>query len=180
MSVFDDSKVQAAIERLKGQSSKDVREMRTRARANGLIDLEAECDTELARRPIEYSGQDAIDFEHMAGQVAGMSLAEATRHAFTSVRGASPEEVRCLRWIATNPGGSYQAFLKDYGKGDLSLTIGHLVYDRFGCFRKFMGPGDDQSSVLLRKDRTGKSVCYTLKPEAEAVFRELGLLGRAP
>jgi hypothetical protein len=177
MSAFDDTKVHAAIARLPRLGSKEVREMKSRAQKQNLPALEAACEAELAARPVEFSGEDALRFEEMAGQVAGLSLTEAIRHAFTSVRRADPDEVRCLRWIAAHPGGTFQAALQAFGKGDLSLVIGHLAYQRLGCFRAFIAPGEDQSSVLLSKDRSGKSVCYTLRPEAETVFRELGLLG---
>jgi len=65
--------------------------------------------------------------------------------------------------------------LAHYQKGDLSLVIGHLVHHRFGCFRAFIEPKLDQSSVLLIKDRSAPSVRYWLRPEAETVFGELGL-----
>jgi hypothetical protein len=112
----------------------------------------------------------------MAEQVKDLDLYRAIGHAFTAARPPSREEEFILRWVAANPGRTYDEARKAYGKGDLGLVIGHLVYDRYGCFRKFMMPGEDQSSVLILKDRTGDSVRYTLKPEALAVFREIGVV----
>jgi hypothetical protein len=112
----------------------------------------------------------------MAEQVKDMNLTEAIRYAFTVARRAGPDEIRCLRWMAANPGASFQAALAAYGKGDLGLLIGHLVYDRYGCFKRFLQTGEDQSSVLIEKDRSSGSVRYTLRPEALEVFRELGLV----
>ena len=175
MSAFDDDKVRAAIDRLPKMASKAVKDMKATAERAGLPTLIEACDRELARRPIEYSGDMALAFETMAAQVEDMDLTSAIRHAFTIARRPSPDEIRFLRWIAANPDATYQAAEKAYGKGDLGLTIGHLVYDRYGCFRKFRVAGEDQSSVLLHKDRTGGSVRYRLKAEAEAVFKELGI-----
>ena len=112
----------------------------------------------------------------MAVAALDMSLLEATRYAFGTARRASPEEVRFLRWLAAHPGGSYEEGVAAYGKGDLGLLIGHLVYDRYGCFRRFLKPGEDKSSVLLFKDRSLSSVRYWLKPDVENVFRELGVI----
>jgi hypothetical protein len=112
----------------------------------------------------------------MAVGVRDMELVDAIRYAFTAVLPPSDYEIKFLHWVIAHPGGSYQDALKAYGKGDLSLTIGHLVYDRYGCFRKFMQDGEDQSSVLLHKDRTGESVRYTLRHEAEQVFKELQIV----
>lgn len=112
----------------------------------------------------------------MGRDVAGMSLVDAIIHAFTSVRPPGLEEIRVLRWLAANPGGSYEQALAAYGKGDLALVIGHLVYDRYGCFRQFLEGHEDQSSVLINKDRSGGSVKYTLKPETIQTFAHLGVL----
>jgi hypothetical protein len=134
------------------------------------------CEAEIRTRPFDFTGESAARFDEMAAAVQDMSLIDATRYAFGTERPASPEEIRILRWISAKPGTSYQEAKAAYGKGDLGLVIGHLVYDRYGCFRRFLKPGEDQSSVLLTKDRTGQSVRYWLKPESEAVFRELGLI----
>ena len=53
--------------------------------------------------------------------------------------------------------------------------MGHLVYERYGCFKKFFEPGEDQSSVLILKDRAG-GVRYTMRPEFRAVMSELGVI----
>jgi hypothetical protein len=177
MSAFGEKQVQAAIDRLPGLSSKDVREQRKRAETKGLEKLKVACDEELARRPFEFSQEHIASFENMAKQVLNMSLVDAIRYAFTHVKPADEDEVRCLQIIAAKPGATYKESSKDFGKGHLSLVLGHLVYERYGCFRKFLQPTEDQSSVLISKDYSGESVRYTLKPEAAAVFRELNILG---
>lgn len=134
------------------------------------------CDAELQARPFDISQDKAIAFDRMSERVRDLDLAAAIKVAFTAVQPPNLDEVRVLRWIAANPGGTYQDAERAHGKGDLALIIGHLVYERFGCFRRFMVPGDDQSSVLIQKDRAGGRVRYTLKPEAHAVFSEIGVL----
>ena len=176
MNAFADKHVATAIARLPKMPSDQVKSLRDTARVKGLDSLFSACEAELAKRPFSFTADNAARFEQMAVAVGDMSLVEAMRFAFSKEMTANPDEARILRWIAANPGGTYEDALKAYGKGDLSLVIGHLVYHRYGCFRRFVDPGEDQSSVLLRKDRTQGSVRYWLKPEAEAIFRELGII----
>lgn len=176
MGVFGDKQVAAAILRVPASSTKSIHTLLQQARANRLPRLEAACEAELALRPIEMSGEEATRALQMAKAVVDMSLEEAIRYAFGAARSASAAEELIIGWIGRNPGTSYEATLAHYGKGDLGLVIGHLVYDRIGCFRHFLDPKEDQSSVLMSKDRGGRSVRYTFKPEADRVFRELGLI----
>jgi hypothetical protein len=176
LSAFSPKNVAAAIERLPNTASRDIKTILERARRNNLNDLIDACEAELARRPFEFTHDQAKTFERMADEVRDMSLVEATRHAFSKILPPSDEEFRFLRWIAAHPGGSYQEAVRAHGKGDLGLLIGHLIYDRYGCFRKFIRDREDQSSVLLHKDRTGNSVRYRLRAEAEEVFRDLGII----
>jgi len=176
LSVFSEKNIAGAMARLPKMASKDVTALLARAKSNSLRALEAACEAELARRPFAFTAADAASFEVMANDVRDMDLPAAIRHAFTKVRPADAEEARILAWIAAHPGASFQDILKVHRKGDLGLVIGHLVYFRYGCFRQFIREGEDDSSVLLTKDRTGKSVCYTLQPEAVEVFHEIGLI----
>lgn len=176
MTPFSETNVSAAISRLATMASKDVREMRLRGSKAGLPRLIEACDLELAARPFDYTADLAWKFEKMAEQVVDMDLPEAIKYAFGRGLTARDYEVRLLRWIAAHPGATYQEVAAAYGKRDLTLVIGHLVYDRYGAFRNFLQPGEDQSSVLLRKDRAGNSVRYWLRPEAAGVLLELGVL----
>lgn len=176
MATFDDNQIARAIERLPTLSSKDIGELRSRAESKRLSDLVDACDRELERRPFDFSTEAAVAFETMAEQVADLDLEEAIRHAFTKVLPASPDEVRFLRWLAAHPGGSYQEAVEALQNEGLSLWIGHLVYDRYGCFRKFLEGAEDQSSILIAKDRSGPSVRYRLKPEAAKVLGAIGLI----
>lgn len=176
MNAFAAWQVDAAIARLPVQASAAIATVRASALSHRLAALVAACDAELARRPFAFSAVQATTFAAQQAAVAGMSLAEAIAHAFTVARKPSAEETRFLGWLAANPNGSFAEAKAAYGKGDLNLLIGHLVYHRLGCFRPFLPDGATQSSVLLDVDRSGKSVRYRLRPEAEAVLRGLAII----
>ncbi|MER0238955.1 hypothetical protein [Fulvimarina sp. MAC8] len=173
---FSPTAVDKAIARLPRLSTKDVQLMRGRGEDKGLTDLVEACDAELEKRPIEYDDDTAAAMIAAEKTVAEFDLAKATMYAFSEFRQASAEERRILGWIGANPGGSYADALKSYGKGDLALAIGHLVYDRYGCFRRFVEGHEDQSSVLIEKVRGDGSVRYTIRPEVLPVFKELALI----
>lgn len=175
MTAFDAKNVAAAIARITSTGTKDLRALRERAVGHGLDDLVAACDSELSHRPLELTGDQAADHERMAREVDGLGLQQTVVHAFTKGRPPSDDERSVIRWLAANPGGSHEQLTAHHGKRDVGLLIGHLVYDRYGCFRQFMTPGEAQSEVLLRRDKSQKSVRYWLKPEAEAAFAQLGL-----
>ena len=174
--VFSDKHVADAIGRLPRMATADISDLLRRAKVQGIAALQAACEAELASRPFSFTRQQGADFDAMARAVTGMSLPEAIRYAFTEVCPANDEEIAVLRWLAEHPGGSFQDCGRHLGKGNLGLVIGHLVYHRYGCFRAFITDRNDQSSVLLRKDRSGGQVRYWLMPEAEAVFRDLGVI----
>lgn len=176
MGVFDDKQVAAAIARLTTMPSKGVENLLKLARTRKIVDLAEACEAELATRPFEFAGDDAVRFDQMAKVVGTMPLVDAIRYAFSDVREATKEERIIIPWIARNPGTSYDETLAHYGNGDLGLVIGHLAYFRYGCFRRFMDPKQDQSSVLLIKDRSGRSVRYWLRPEAALAFKQLELI----
>ena len=170
---FGPKHVAAAIARLPSLATKELEALLARATSAQLDDLATACRDELSVRPVELSAEAAVAHQRMAEQVRDMSLAEAVRHAFTKVRPPNEDELRFLRWVASNPGGTFKEAEKLHGKGDLGLVIGHIVYDRFGCFRQFMSDQSDQSSVLLIKERSGPSVRYTLRPEVAAALADV-------
>lgn len=169
--------VQKAIDRLPTQSSDEIKRIRRTADEKSLTALVAACDAELDRRPFDQIDADmAASIQRAERETDGMSREEAVRHALSRFRPPSEYEIRILRWMAANPGGSYAEAERAYGKGDLGLCIGHLGYDRYGCFRRFIDDRKDQSSVLIEKDHGKGSVRYTLKPEVLACLREAGVL----
>lgn len=176
MGAFDEKHITKAIERLPTMATREIRDLRDRAERQSLASLREACEGELALRPVEFSAVDAQTHARMAAEVVDLDLVATIAVAFGKVRPPSDEEQQFLEWIAANPGGTYQQALKVRGKGDVGLLIGHLVYDRFGCFRRFVAEGQDLSSILLDKERSGPSVCYRLKPEALAAFEAIGVL----
>lgn len=176
MSAFSEKQVQAAIARLGSMGSKQIKELRARGHSQNLTQFVEACDLELASRPVEFSEAVAADFPKMEAAVRDFDLVQTIRYAFTIARPPSPDERRFLRWIAKHPGASHSETMAFYGKGDLALMIGHLAYDRYGCFKKYMTVGEKQSGVLLDRDTTGPSVRYRLKPEAVQALSEIGVL----
>ncbi|KQY75352.1 hypothetical protein [Brevundimonas sp. Root1423] len=176
LGAFDDKHVASAIDRLSTMATREIRELRVRAERQDLASLRDACERELALRPIELSADDAQAHARMATEVQDLDLVDTIAVAFSKVRPPNEEELQFLRWIAENPGGTYQDALKVRGKGDVGLLIGHLVYDRFGCFRRFVVDGQDLSSILLSKERSGPSVSYSLKAEAREGLQRAGIL----
>lgn len=176
MTAFDDKHVQAAIARLPTMATKGIRELRDRAEAKELAALVAACDAELEARPVDFSADDAVNHSVMANATNGMDLTDAVAVAFSKVRPPSEVEHAFLTWIADHPGASYEEAVAKRGKGDVGLLIGHLIYDRFGCFRRFVAEGADLSSLMLIKDRSGRSVRYTLRDEAREGLKRAGIL----
>ncbi|ALN75827.1 hypothetical protein [Aureimonas sp. AU20] len=172
---FSPQLVAKTISELRGYPTKRIKETLKRIEGMGLSDLSAACDAELARRPMEYDKDTATRMLEAEKAVESFDLPQATRYAFKALP-ASPAEEIIIPWLVANPGGAASDLKAIYGKGDLGLAIGFLVYDRMGCFSKFVtDESDDKSAVLIERDRSGPSVRYTLKPEVIPVFQELGL-----
>ena len=176
MGAFDEKHITKAIERLPTMATREIRDLRDRAERQNLASLREACEGELALRPVEFSAVDAQAHARMAAEVLDLDLVGAIAIAFGKVRPPNEEELQFLEWIDANPGGTYQEALKVRGKGDVGLLIGHLIYDRFGCFRHFVKPGEDLSSLLLSREHSGPSVSYTLKAEAREGLQRAGVL----
>jgi len=176
MAAFDEKHVQAAIRRLPAMATKEIRELRERAEAQGLTVLMDACDEEISARPVDFSAAEAVDHMAMARATEGLDFIDAVAVAFSKVRPPSEVEHAFLTWISEHPGSSYEEAVTQHGKGDVGLLIGHLIYDRFGCFRRFVDGGADLSSLLLIKDRSGPSVRYTLREEAREGLMRAGVL----
>jgi hypothetical protein len=177
---FSEENIARAVDRVPGQPSATLRDIRIRAmnhdRPETVAALIAAIDAELDGRPVDVDGPAAERNAVWAREADGLTLTDAVRYAFGTAREASDEERRMLPILAATPGIAYQAWASAYGKRDLSLVMGHLVHDRYGCFRHLRQEGEDQSEVLIRKETVKGRKHYWLRPEAEAVFRELGLV----
>jgi hypothetical protein len=165
-----------AIARLPQQSNASISQVLVNARRLNSDPLVQACQDELqARGSLNLNEADAKHAAGISAKTAGRSLSEVIEIAFKEVP-AKPEELLILRWIAQHPGTSYAAILKVYGKNDLSLVIGHLIYYRFGYFRPLLN-GPIQSDLLLHRDNASGKVCYTLRPEAVEALSAVGILG---
>jgi len=167
--------IQSAISRLPQQASSAVTQVLANARRAKLAPLIEACEAELKLRgSLTMSAPDAARAAEVSVRVAGLPADEVIATAFREIP-PKPEESVILRWIGEHPGTSYKELAAVYPKGDLSLVIGHLVYHRFGYFRGLLA-GGAQSDLLLDRDSTGKSIRYTLRPDAATAFASIGLL----
>lgn len=173
---WTDKLIDQAIATLQCRATQDIVDLSARARQNGAERLVVACGAELKLRPFRFSGELAKGFKGMADRVAGAPLRDSIRHAFGVEVPARDYEERILRKIAEVPGISFRDLLNAYGKGDASLVIGHFVFDRFGCFRHLLKPGDVQSDLLLHREKSAAGKCYRLRTEAADVFRELKVI----
>ncbi len=175
MPPFDTKHVRDAIGRVPSQSNQQIETVLAQARSRSIAPLTDACEQELRLRgSLKLSAEDAARATAISVAVQGKTSAEATRLAFAEVPPDASER-RVLVWLAAHPGASYQDAAKAYGKGDLSLVIGHLVHKRFGYFKQIIA-GTPQSDVLIQRDKTGSSVRYTLLPEFDAALRTLGIV----
>ena len=168
----------AAIARIPGQSSAAVERIRENARAQSEQAVVEACEAELASRKAPLSASQASQAVAAQAKVQDKSLQEVIEIAFRNVPFKAPEEGWIVRTIAAQPGICYaelaEAYVAQFGKDDVSLTIGHLVYFRFGYFRHLIRSAT-QSDVLIAREHAG-GVTYRFRPEALAAFRALNLV----
>ena len=172
---YSTANVDRAIDRLPSLATKDIRDQLDRATSRGIERLAEACRRELGLRPVEMNGDVARRHAETAERMRGMSLADVTRMAFTE-QPPSWQELKILKVIAADPGITFAKLQEITAMRDLSLAVGHLAHDRFGFFRGHIEAEKDQSSVLILKDNNSPSVTYRLKPEVEAVLRDLGIV----
>jgi hypothetical protein len=168
--------VERAVARLASQASKEIKEVMTNAKRYGATGLVEACRLELAiRGSNEVTGEQALAALKLSASVDGKGLEEIVEIAFSQVP-PSADELRLIRLIADNP-NSYSATLqKQYG-GAFNLDVGHLVYFRYGLFRKFLEAERDQSSILISKDiSSGRTFYNGFKPEVINALKKLQIL----
>jgi hypothetical protein len=171
----DPKQVAAAIKRLPRQASASIRQILENAGRLGEELIVEACQEELrARGTLDLTKEGAEQASEIATRIAGKVLAEVIEIAFTEVP-AKPEEHLILKWIFQHPGTSQAEIRSVYAKRDLSLVIGHLIYDRFGYFRPMLSSAI-QSDLLLGRDNSSGNVRYTLRPEAVTAFSAIGIL----
>jgi hypothetical protein len=173
--MLKDRTVDDAIARLPGQSNAQVRTVLKNAQQRDAQRLVDACEQELKLRgPAALDADKARQAVEHARLVEGKGLEDVIAIAFTEVP-FSDYELRLLRIMAEKGRARFSEILKAYGKGDLALVGGHLVYDRFGFFRHLLDGLPDQSSLLMLKGKDEGQVTWALRPEAEAVFQRLGV-----
>ena len=170
--------VEAAISKLPRQSNASIEKVLANARRLGVDALVAACREELRTRgSLVLTAADAERVAEIEGRVANMALRDVIELAFREVP-PKEEEVLVLAWIASHPGTSFTELLDVYGRNDLSLVIGHLVYYRLGYFRAFL-KGSLQSDLLLHRLGGPTGVRYVLRPEALEALCSAGVLEMA-
>jgi len=176
MSAFSTKHVDEAVLRLPIYATDHILMLLQRAREQGIARLADACEAELKLRPIPFTKEMAARSDDMAKAVTSMSLVQVIRHAFSDAEPVRDYEQRLIRCIAAKPSITYRELEVAYGKGDAGLVIGHLVYDRFGCFRHLLHEAQLMSDLLVHREKSTEGVRYYLKPEAEMAFRELGII----
>jgi hypothetical protein len=172
---FSTSQVDGAIARLPQQSNASIAQVLSNARKSHIEALVHACEDELRTRgALNLSTAEAGRAAAISARTTGKALTDVIQIAFTEVT-PTPEERLILSWIASHPGTSHVQTTAAYGRKDLSLVIGHLVYQRFGYFKPFLN-GPIQSDLLLQRDTSTGRVCYTLRPETVAALGALGIL----
>lgn len=169
------TQIEKAIARLPKQSNASIEQTRLNALRQKIDELVAACQAELrSRGSLNLNTADAEEAAKICARVSGKQLTEVIKIAFEEIP-PKQEEVLILKKIFNCPGTSYVELLKIYGKKDLSLVIGHLVYYRFGYFREFLS-SPVQSDIILDRTNSAKGVYYTLRQEASEAFQNLDLL----
>ena len=89
-----------------------------------------------------------------------------------------PKEAWVIQKLTANPGIRYvnseSLYVARFSKNDLSLVVGHLVYNRFGYFRHLI-QSKTQSDLLIERCNDG-GVNYRLRAETLDAFRALDLV----
>ena len=78
--------------------------------------------------------------------------------------------------LVEHPGAKAETIEQAYGRRDASLVLGHLVYNRFGFFRRFLDQYEDQSSILVEKGKCEGRVTWRLREATARTFRALGYI----
>jgi len=176
MSIFSAANIANAIKRVPSSSTKDLRSLLRRTSKEGLTELSEIIATELTvRGSIDLDKPSAERHANWSTLAADLDLSDAIHLAFREAP-INDEELYLTRQIAQNPGIDYQALVESSRKGNVSLILGHMVFERLGFFRKFLIGTGPISDLLFQRNRSMGRVTYRLSVEAERSFRALGLI----
>lgn len=175
MTAFSPANVARAKAQIPSKDSRILREWARRAREHGISDLVDACEQELKLRgPLELDAAKADLHAQWTDQTQSMTLEDAIVFAFTQKR-ADEAERMVIRQLVENDNPSYADLVRMRGKGDVGLVLGHFVYERFGCFKRWIADADKISDILFAREAGGSSIRYRLTPDARAAFDRLGL-----
>ena len=171
-----EDQIRRAIAAIPRQGSKEIKTLMANAEKRGAIEVVLACQRELTMRgPGEISAEQAKVALQMAEETDGTDLRRTVEVAFQRVKPSS-DEVRLIRLVASNP-NTFSANLEEQYGGGFNLDIGHLVYFRYGFFRKFMTENEMISDILISKDRTsGRTFYFGFRPEVLSAFKDLKLI----
>ena len=176
MSGYSDANIAQAIKRVPSNSSDELKRLLETAKARDISSLQEAIENELELRgPASFDKASAAQHAKWADQVADANLEQAIIVAFEQVP-INEHERPILRLIAENPGIGHDELTRHRGKRDVSLLLGHIVYDRLGFFRKFWDGTEPMSNLLLDRDRSSGAVAYQLTATARSALEALGEL----
>lgn len=176
MNAYSKENVAKALKRIPATDSKGLRAMLERASAKDIDQIVGACENELALRgPVELDLPTAQRNAEWCSKTVGLALTDTICVAF-SEHPANRDEIDLLILIANAEEISHRQLVAKRGKGDIALIIGHLIYERFGFFRRFIEPESTMSDLLFIRGKGDGSVTYRLTPEAREAFTSLELI----
>lgn len=176
MSAFSDENIARALERVATTASKDLQALLQRAEERKITPLVEAISQELTLRgAVDFDAKAAHKHAEWADMAAELSLADTITMAFKEVP-INADELELTCKIAQTPGIGYQALVDFRGKGDVSLILGHMIYERLGFFRKFISDVERISDLLFQREVVSGRVSYRLTQAAENAFHQLKLI----
>ena len=127
------------------------------------------------RGTLDLSTEQAAAAVEATAEVNDKNLQQIVEISFQRVRPTS-DEVRLIRLISENP-ERYASELESMYGGGFNLDVGHLVYFRYGFFRKFVTAKERISDIIIDKDNSSGRMFYRgFRPEVLAAFKILKLV----
>ena len=172
MNIYSDDKIARAVEEVPGKSTKKLKVLLERARKQGLSTLEAAIEAEIALRGSFIMDDDIAALNHKWTQdTQDLDLQAAMITAFKTVK-LNKDERYLVMLIAQHPGITHDELRKSRGKGDVGLILGHIIYERLGFFRRFLGNTKNDSDLIFERTYIDGRVTYKLKKDAEEALKD--------
>jgi hypothetical protein len=159
-------------------STSEIKQLRDRARQHGIEELVRACEVELdVRGTIEFDSSRAQKHADWALLTESFDLPAAVFAAFSQLP-MNDEESLLTVAIASKPGISFQELQRLRGKGDVGLIMGHIVYERYGFFRKFINPKIKMSDLLFERQLTEAGTTYKIQDNILEIFKKLNIISK--